>query len=405
MKRITSIIVIAAVVLSSLVFTTGCTKKQEIDLSKYLAYDGYSGFGTLKEKPEFEDYDKKYDDLKEKRKEARLDDDDSKYDDYTEEMKSLRNLNKALECVKFKLVKGENGKLSNGDTLKIKAKYDEDKLDKYDVTFVADEFETKVKGLEEKEVIDPFDSSNFVVNYNGLDGEGSISVDSKEDNSDYTIYYTAEPSYSLKNGDKVTVTATLYDEDYVLKDSEDGEVATKEITVEGLGEIPKTLDSSVDSTVPTEAILEELKEDYEIEVGDEGCGYDFGIEADDYHFAEFKINKISDFKLVKTLYGYTDDNYGEPACTYGQIYSRTYTVKVTDPEYGSKIKKGAVKNVTAYYMGYISGSELMVADNKLVKINSDYDLYCTTSSKENVKDAVDSFKNLYGSNYTVTEVK
>lgn len=405
MKRITSIIVIAAVVLSSLFFTTGCTKKQEIDLSKYLAYDGYSGFGTLKEKPEFEDYDKKYDDLKEKRKEARLDDDDSKYDDYTEEIKSLRNLNKALECVKFKLVKGENGKLSNGDTLKIKAKYDEDKLDKYDVTFVADEFETKVKGLEEKEVIDPFDSSNFVVNYNGLDGEGSISVDSKEDNSDYTIYYTAEPSYSLKNGDKVTVTATLYDEDYVLKDSEDGEVATKEITVEGLGEIPKTLDSSVDSTVPTEAILEELKEDYEIEVGDEGCGYDFGIEADDYHFAEFKINKISDFKLVKTLYGYTDDNYGEPACTYGQVYSRTYTVKVTDPEYGSKIKKGAVKNVTAYYMGYISGSELMVADNKLVKINSDYDLYCTTSSKENVKDAVDSFKNLYGSNYTVTEVK
>ena len=405
MKRITSIIVIAAVVLSSLFFTTGCTKKQEIDLSKYLAYDGYSGFCTLKEKPEFEDYDKKYDDLKEKRKEARLDDDDSKYDDYTEEIKSLRNLNKALECVKFKLVKGENGKLSNGDTLKIKAKYDEDKLDKYDVTFVADEFETKVKGLEEKEVIDPFDSSNFVVNYNGLDGEGSISVDSKEDNSDYTIYYTAEPSYSLKNGDKVTVTATLYDEDYVLKDSEDGEVATKEITVEGLGEIPKTLDSSVDSTVPTEAILEELKEDYEIEVGDEGCGYDFGIEADDYHFAEFKINKISDFKLVKTLYGYTDDNYGEPACTYGQVYSRTYTVKVTDPEYGSKIKKGAVKNVTAYYMGYISGSELMVADNKLVKINSDYDLYCTTSSKENVKDAVDSFKNLYGSNYTVTEVK
>ena len=405
MKKITSIIVISALVLSTLVFTTGCTKKQEIDLSKYLAYDGYSGFGTLKEKPEFEDYDKKYDDLKEKRKEARLDDDDSKYDDYTEEMKSLRNLNKALECVKFKLVKGENGKLSNGDTLKIKAKYDEDKLDKYDVTFVADEFETKVKGLEEKEVIDPFDSSNFVVNYNGLDGEGSISVDSKEDNSDYTIYYTAEPSYSLKNGDKVTVTATLYDEDYVLKDSEDGEVATKEITVEGLGEIPKTLDSSVDSTVPTEAILEELKEDYEIEVGDEGCGYDFGIEADDYHFAEFKINKISDFKLVKTLYGYTDDNYGEPACTYGQVYSRTYTVKVTDPEYGSKIKKGAVKNVTAYYMGYISGSELMVADNKLVKINSDYDLYCTTSSKENVKDAVDSFKNLYGSNYTVTEVK
>lgn len=406
MKKITSLIVIAAVVLSSLVFTTGCTKKQEVDLSKYLAYDGYSGFGTLKEKPEYEDYDKKYDDLKEKRKEARLDDDDSKYDDYTEEMKSLRNLNKALECVKFKLVKGENGKLSNGDTLKIKAKYDEDKLDKYDVTFVADEFETKVKGLEEKEVIDPFDSSEVTITFSGLDGDGNIDVEEKDDDSDYTIYYSADPSYDLKNGDKVAVTASLYSEDYILKGSEDGEVVTKEFTVEGLGEIPKTLDSSIDSTVPTEAILEKLKENYEIEVGEEGKGYDFGIEADDFHFAEFKINKISDFKLVKTLYGYNPDNYGKPACTYGQIYSRTYTVKIIEPEFGSKkVKKGAVKNVTAYYMGYISGGELMVADNKLVRINSDYDLYCTTSSKENVKDAVASFKNLYGSDYTVSEVK
>lgn len=405
MKKLTSLVVIAAVVLSSLVFATGCSKKQEIDLSKYLSYEGFSGFATLKEKPEVEDYETKYDDLKEKRKEARLDDDDSKYDEYTEKMRSLRNLNKALENVKFKLVKGKDGNLSNGDTIKVKARYNEDKIDKYDVEFVADEFETKVKGLEEKEVVDPFDSSKVTITFNGLDGDGSIDVEEKDDDSDYTIYYSADPSYDLKNGDKVTVTASLYSEDYILKGSEDGEEVTKEFTVEGLGEIPKTIDSSIDSTVPTEAILEELKDEYEVEVGDEGEGYDFGIEADDYHFAEFKINKVSDFKLVKTLYGYTDDNYGKPACAYGQIYSRTYTVKIIDPSYGSKIKKGAVKNVTAYYMGYISGGELMVADNKLVQINSDYDLYCTTSSRENVKDAVDSFKNIYGSNYTVTEVK
>ena len=406
MKKITSIVVIAAVVLSSLVFTTGCSKKQEIDLSKYLSYEGFSGFATLNEKPELEDYETKYDDLKEKRKEARLDDDDSKYDEYTEEMRSLRNLNKALENVKFKLVKGKDGNLSNGDTIKVKARYNEDKIDKYDVEFVADEFETKVKGLEEKEVVDPFDSSKVTITFSGLDGDGIVDVEEKDDDSDYTIYYSADPSYDLKNGDKVTVTASLYSEDYILKGSEDGEKVTKEFTVEGLGEIPKTIDSSIDSTVPTEAILEELKEDYEIEVGDEGEGYDFGIKADDFQFAEFKINKVSDFKLVKTLYGYTDDNYGKPACAYGQIYSRTYTVKIIDPSYyGSKIKKGAVKNVTAYYMGYISGGELMVADNKLVRINSDYDLYCTTSSRENVKDAVASFKNLYGSDYTVSEVK
>ena len=405
MKKITSLVVIAAVVLSSLVFTTGCSKKQEVDLSKYLSYEGFSGFATLREEPELEDYETKYDDLKEKRKEARLDDDDSKYDEYTEKMRSLRNLNKALENVKFKLVKGKDGNLSNGDTIKVKARYNEDKIDKYDVEFVADEFETKVKGLEEKEVVDPFDSSKVTITFSGLDGDGNVDVEEKDDDSDYTIYYSADPSYDLKNGDKVTVTASLYSEDYILKGSEDGEEVTKEFTVEGLGEIPKTIDSSIDSTVPTEAILEELKDEYEVEVGDEGEGYDFGIEADDYHFAEFKINKVSDFKLVKTLYGYTDDNYGKPACAYGQIYSRTYTVKITDPSYGSKIKKGAVKNVTAYYMGYISGSELMVADNKLVQINSNYDLYCTTSSRENVKDAVDSFKNIYGSNYTVTEVK
>lgn len=406
MKKLTSLVVIAAVVLSSLVFTTGCSKKQEVDLSEYLSYEGFSGFATLREEPELEDYETKYDDLKEKRKEARLDDDDSKYEEYTEKMRSLRNLNKALENVKFKLVKGKDGNLSNGDTIKVKARYNEDKIDKYDVEFVADEFETKVKGLEEKEVVDPFDSSKVTITFSGLDGDGNVDVEEKDDDSDYTIYYSADPSYDLKNGDKVTVTASLYSEDYILKGSEDGEEVTKEFTVEGLGEIPKTIDSSIDNTVPTEAILEKLKEKYEIEVGDEGEGYDFGIEADDFHFAEFKINKISDFKLVKTLYGYNPDNYGKPACTYGQIYSRTYTVKIIEPEFGSKkVKKGAVKNVTAYYMGYISGGELMVADNKLVRINSDYDLYCTTSSRENVKDAVDSFKNIYGSNYTVTEVK
>ena len=144
MKRITSVVVIAAVVLSSLVFTTGCSKKQEVDLSEYLSYEGFSGFATLREEPELEDYETKYDDLKEKRKEARLDDDDSKYDEYTEKMRSLRNLNKALENVKFKLVKGKDGNLSNGDTIKVKARYNEDKIDKYDVEFVADEFETKV---------------------------------------------------------------------------------------------------------------------------------------------------------------------------------------------------------------------------------------------------------------------
>ena len=311
MKKITSIIVISALVLSTLVFTTGCTKGQEIDLSEYLSYEGFSGFATLNEQPEIKDYDKKYDDLKEKRKEAREDDDDSKYDEYNDELRSLKDLDKALKCVEFKLVKGENGKLANGDTIKVKAKYKEEKVEKYDVTFVADEFEVKVKGLEEKEVVDPFDSKNFTLTFSGISGDGIADVDNYDDGSkDYTIYYSVDPRYDLSNGDKITVTATLYDEDYILKDSEDGEEATKEFTVEGLGEIPEKLDSSVDSTVPTEAILEELNDEYDVEVGDEGCGYDFGIEADDYHFAELKINKVSDFKLVKTLYGYTDDHYG-----------------------------------------------------------------------------------------------
>ncbi|MGN0477513.1 MAG: hypothetical protein ACI4HM_09285 [Ruminococcus sp.] len=403
MKRITSLIIIATVVLSSLVFTTGCTKKQEVDLSKYLSYEGFSGFATLEEQPKLEDYETKYDDLKEKRKEARLDEDDNKYDEYTEEIKSLRNLNKALECVELKLVKGENGNLSNGDTIKVKAKYNEEKLDKYDVTFVADEFETKVKGLEEKEVVDPFDSSNLSITYHGLDGEGTISLE-RQDDSEYTIYYTAEPNYDLKNGDKITITASLYDEDYILKDSENGESATKEITVEGLGEIPEKLSSSVDSTVPTKAILDELKEDYEAEVGDDDEGYSFGIKDENYVYSDLKINKVTDFKLEKTLYGYTDDNYGKKSCNYAQIYSRTFTVKMVDPSYSSKVKKGAVKKVTAYYLGYISGGYLMVSDNKLVQVY-DYDMYCSTSVHKTVSDAQKYFKDSYKSNYTITEVK
>ncbi|MGN1126872.1 MAG: hypothetical protein ACI4RI_05470, partial [Ruminococcus sp.] len=374
-------------------------------LAEYLSYEGFSGFATLEEEPVLEDYDKKYDDLKEKRKEARLDDDDSKYDEYDEEMTSLKDLKKALDCVKFKLVKGENGKLANGDTIKVKAKYDEEKLEKYNVSFVADEFETKVKGLEEKEVVDPFDSSKFTVTFSGLDGDGNIETKKEDNNTDYSIYYDTEPSYDLKNGDKVTVTATLYDDDYILKDSEDGETATKEFTVEGLGEIPEKLSSSIDSTVPTKAILDELKNDYPAKVGDDDKGYHFGIENDNYTFAELKIKKVSNFKLVKTLYGYKDDSYGDKSCVYAQIYSRTFTVKVVDPSYSSKVKKGAVKNVTAYYIGFISGGYLMVADNKLVKINDDYSMYCSTSAKENATAVQKYFEDSYKSDYTITTVK
>lgn len=396
MKKTASIVLIATLLVSTVLFAVGCSSATEVDLAKYVTYTGYSGYASLQTSPSIEDYEKKYDELKEKRNEAKDDDDDDAYEDYKEQMKELKSLNKALSLVTFKLTKGKNGNLSNGDKIKIKAKYKEEKLEKYNIKFTADEFELKVEGLEEKEVVDPFADEIFKPEFSGLDGDGTCNIKTYEDSDKkIEIYYSLDKSYDLSNGDKVVVTASIYNDDFVLKDSEDdGSTATKEITVEGLGEIPSTLDG-VDTSAVDEKFLEKIKEESTIEKGLTDRGYSFHIYGDDYRYATLKILSAGDIEVARQVYGYKNSTDGK-SMVYGIVYSQDVEVKITDPSYSSKLKKGTTKKTQAYYIAYMN-SNLMVSDNKLVIRDEDYYYVSTSLGFETVDSAVKDLEDYYDS--------
>ena len=99
----------------------------------------------------------------------------------------------------------------------------------------------------------------------------------------------------------------MYDNDAVLKDSEDkdGTTAKKEITISGLGTVPKTLDG-VDTSDIDEILFNKIKNDTDVEEGDALKGYDLNISENDYMFAKLKVTKLGDYKKVNGIYGYKE---------------------------------------------------------------------------------------------------
>ena len=394
MKRTISVIICGLVVLSSLVFATGCGKNTyDVDLSKYVQFDGFSGTATLNSKADYQKCKDERDEIAEKRSDI-SDKSDSKYKEYSEKIAELTETKNALNNITFSLVKGNDGKIKNGDTITVKAKYDEDKLKNFGVNIKSDEFSFKVSGLEEKEIIDPFDDEHFELKVSGLDGDG-YAENAKDDDD---IYYSFDPHYDLSNGDTVTVTASVdsYDSDFILKGADSYGEATKEFTISGLGEVPETIDG-VDTSDVDSYMLDEIKSEYGVKKGDEEEGYDLGIRDDDYEYSDLKVTAVSDYKKVKGIYGYCDD-YSTPYSKYGVVYSRDITVKVTDT-YSSKIKKGSSKTFTVYYICY-SDLFMVNEDNKLEAVD---DYYCTTYKESTYKEAKEEMTE-YNSDYTFTEV-
>ena len=399
MKKIASLLLSAAIIFGTLVFATGCTKVQKVDLSKYVAFEGYSQMASIKEQPEIQDYETEYEELKEERSEARDDDDDERYEELKEKMSLLKDLKRALDCVTFKVVKGDDGKLANGDTIVVKARYNEDKVARYDVAFEDDEFEVKVKDLEEKEIVDAFDEKYVKVTFTGIDGTGSVDIEKTDEADDLSIYYSADKTYGVSNGEKIKIKAYTYSDEIMLKDCDEDGNATKEFTVEGLGEIPEKLEN-----VDTSEIDKELLAKVEEKAAEKGAtddGYNFGIAGDNFRYSEIKILNAGKLKAEKKIYGYKKTSYSIDNI-YAVIYSQSCKVKMIDPSYSSKLKKGAVKNVNAYFIAYVN-DYTMVSDSKL-QFRSDYYYISTSKTYESVKEAEKYIKDYYD-RYEFTEVK
>lgn len=132
-----------------------------------------------------------------------------------------------LEMALYDYVDGSFDKstdLSNGDKVTYQWNISKSAAKNFEKTFKCKlkykDFTYKVSGLEDIPSVDPFDENDFEITFSGTAPNGSASV------SNYTnsvINYSINPSSGLSNGDKVTVTASLYDysgADFVLSQTE-----------------------------------------------------------------------------------------------------------------------------------------------------------------------------------------
>ena len=163
------------------------------------------------------------------------------------EMEVMRNAllkqnSKGKYLIKAKADKEKN--LKNGDKIKITVEYDKDYLKEHKIKLTNTEFTVEVKNLEEGIEFNAFDEKYLNVTFDGLDGEGTVNVETTGDALS-SVWYDYDYYSGLSNGDKVTVTcetpslqaagkAFYFECDgkyYIVKKKED---LTKEYEVTGL---------------------------------------------------------------------------------------------------------------------------------------------------------------------------
>ena len=208
----------------------GCSfgKKPEFDISSYIdfTFSGYDGEGVLTYTV---DYDGLMDDLYDNK--VKFDDDDVEGSIKVEPKKTTG--------------------LSNGDKVDVELDIKSKLEDNVKATFIYEDFEVKVTGLEERQTFDPFAYVKVV--FTGISPKGTAKIEAEGNSPIQGITYTITSDNrgkNLKNGDVITVKAykknlekVCLDAGYVLA----GE--TKEFTVEGLEEYATSLSQITDKMI------------------------------------------------------------------------------------------------------------------------------------------------------------
>ena len=133
-----------------------------------------------------------------------------------------------LRNISFEL--SDEKDLKNGDTVTVTVEFDEDEFKNAGIKLENTEFEVEVEGLNEVKTIDVFEYCE--VKFDGFDGFGSYSVETKADMpdelKDYVSFGRADYNNNLKNGDKVKVEAYVYGNYTADEDGEEVYLKTKE---------------------------------------------------------------------------------------------------------------------------------------------------------------------------------
>lgn len=133
-----------------------------------------------------------------------------------------------FDSISFELSAEDN--ISNGDKITATAIYDEEAAKSLDIKFSKDSFSITVSGLENGIEADLFE--NVEIEFSGISPYGSATVyNNSGDEERKGITYAIDSETDLKNGDTVTVTATLPSDSKIIPKN-----ITKTYTVEGLSE-------------------------------------------------------------------------------------------------------------------------------------------------------------------------
>ena len=201
MKKTVNLLLILSVILMCLSLTACGGSTTKVDLSQYLSvsYTGYNGNGTPRIDFDFADFE--YGIMSQ-----------WKENDMLEKLSELT----AVETTITYAADVSEG-LSNGDIITVKITLDKEKAKKYGYSFTGLEKKFTVEGLTEAIEIDPFAEEIFGsgkivdVTLEGIDPFVCLFLRNNAQLSDPIrhITYRVDKDWNLKNGEVITVTATM----------------------------------------------------------------------------------------------------------------------------------------------------------------------------------------------------
>ena len=236
MKKIISFILLGSIVLSTLIFATGCGNRsyslESITQVKSIGADGYGSLEIMLNT--------------------------SSIAEDVLHNKNISNPSQVLEELTKKTTYSyENeGSLKNGDKVKVFAKVDPSVLDKLKMSIKPLEFTYTVSGLKECEVLDAFKDVEIV--YEGISPDlyFSINTDKCSQVIRDNVFFDSD-SFNVHKGDTITIKAS-YDKDSLLEKGYVLKEETKNYEVKDVSEYVSTI-KGVD-TQKTDSILKSAAE-------------------------------------------------------------------------------------------------------------------------------------------------
>lgn len=333
---------VALITIVAIIIALILTRKTVVDLSKYvdIQVTGYDGAGRL-------DYEYSLDKtqmLKDIMKDKGVKNVDKlKKSDIPDEIYNI------VDSMYIDLGDtSKSGQYKNGDTIDVEIIYSDWKIDEAKLKFKNESFEYTVKDLEPLREYDIFEG--LEIEFYGTSGSGYLDINEPSDDIYSEVYFEADKSYDLRNGDIINVTVYTYSGDqtgtyYGYKFT----TVTKEYIVSGLEKYPENL-----SEILSEG-LKDLKTAAEAEIESEYRSL-YGAQMSNLKYVGMYFAKDDDSEYnnyVVTVYTATitsDDNDFEPFTVYLPVQQKYM-------KYGADGKL-IIDNVSSYLKGsfYIDGT-------------------------------------------------